>query len=68
MLPVSIEEQIICYADKFFSKSHHHQAKQNSIEDIIKHLKPYGQDKIEKFKSWVALFEAQWPPEKNKSD
>ena len=59
MLPVSIEEQIICYADKFFSKNGNGRSKNGpkSIEDILESLEPYGQDKVERFRTWVRMFE-----------
>ncbi len=57
MLPISIEEQIICYADKFFSKAGNLVVKKKSVEDIKQSLKPYGHDKVMKFQSWVDLFE-----------
>ncbi|CAB1063753.1 HDIG domain protein [Olavius sp. associated proteobacterium Delta 1] len=59
MVPVSIEEQITCYADKFFSKNGNGQ-KQNrekSIEQILLSLQPYGQEKVEQFRTWVKMFE-----------
>lgn len=60
MLPVSIEEQIICYADKFFSKNGSGQRKnrEKSIEQILQNLQPYGQKKVEQFQTWVNMFEA----------
>ena len=60
MIPISIEEQIICYADKFFSKNGNGQRQNGtkSIEHIIESLQPYGQDKVERFKRWVEMFEA----------
>ena len=58
MLPVTIEEQIICYADKFFSKNGNGtKPKAKSIDAIISNLKPYGPDKIKRFQSWVDVFE-----------
>ncbi len=56
MLPVSLEEQIICYADKFFSKSSGDIDKAKSLDQIINSLKPYGKDKVERFKAWAKLF------------
>ena len=56
MLPVSIEEQIICFADKFFSKNCDSLKKEKSVEDIKQYLKPYGLEKVKKFQSWVDLF------------
>ena len=53
MLPLSLEEQIICYADKFFSKSI---ADELSIAQIKQKLKVYGQDQIRRFDAWVELF------------
>lgn len=58
MVPVSIEEQIICYADKFFSKNGNGQ-KQNvekPVEHIIQTLVPYGPDKVDRFQKWVEMF------------
>ncbi len=57
MLPVSIEEQIICFADKFFSKNWDSLKKEKSVEDIKQYLKPYGLDKVRRFQLWVELFE-----------
>ena len=58
MVPVTIEEQLICYADKFFSKNDNGQ-KQNGekpVEHIIQTLVPYGQDKVDRFKKWVEMY------------
>ena len=60
MLPVSIEEQIICYADEFFSKNGNGQ-KQNgekSVDQIIQSLMRYGPDKADRFQKWVEMFSA----------
>jgi uncharacterized protein len=56
MLPVSIEEQIICFADKFFSKTGTTTVTENSVDDIIRNLETFGDDKAAKFKSWANLF------------
>lgn len=58
MLPVSIEEQIICYADKFFSKNSSAVPREKSLDEITRGLARYGIDKVEKFMQWSALFEA----------
>ena len=60
MVPVSIEEQNICYADKFFSKNGNSQSnsEEKSIDQILRSLEPYGQDKVDRFRTWVDLFEA----------
>ncbi|MCP4747405.1 MAG: phosphohydrolase [Desulfobacteraceae bacterium] len=54
MQPVSIEEQIICYADKFYSKSSG--TKQLSIKTIVAELIPFGRDKVCRFLSWHERF------------
>lgn len=54
MRPVSIEEQIICFADKFFSKSG--SQKEKSVEKIIKGLDKYGIDSVNQFTCWCSIF------------
>lgn len=55
MIPVSIEEQIICYADKFFSKSN--LSEPHSIESIQKELSRHGEEQITIFNKWHEMFE-----------
>lgn len=60
MVPLTIEEQIICYADKFFSKNGNGQ-KQNGekpVKHIIQNLMPYGLEKVDRFQKWVEMFGA----------
>ena len=57
MVPVSVEEQIICFADKFFSKNGHTDVHEKSVEEILKTLRPYGPEKVACFQSWVQLFQ-----------
>ncbi len=60
MLPVSIEERIICYADKFFSKNGcKGTPREKSIQEILATLASYGEDKMSRFQSWVELFEGK---------
>jgi uncharacterized protein len=56
MRPVTVEEQIICYADKFFSKNGSSATREKSVAEIAAGLRPYGADKEERFMGWVALF------------
>ena len=56
MLPMSIEEQIICYADKFFSKNGNGSSREKSRAEIVESLSGYGADKVERFMGWVELF------------
>ncbi len=55
MLPISIEEQIVCYADKFFSKTRPDREK--TLEQAQKSLEKFGTEGTERFKKWVTLFE-----------
>ncbi|MDL2322815.1 HDIG domain-containing protein [Bacteroidales bacterium OttesenSCG-928-A17] len=54
MLPVSLEEQLICFADKFYSKTKLH--KEKPIEKIRKSLSKYGENSVERFDGWCKLF------------
>jgi len=58
MIPISIEEQILCYADKFFSKNGTSPPAEKTIAEIIDDLSPYGPDKVRRFESWVKKFAA----------
>ena len=57
MLPVSIEEQIICYADKFFSKLPERAACEYSADEILRRLKKFGPDKADRFQQWTKMFD-----------
>lgn len=54
MLPISLEEKVICYADKFFSKSKLHSP--TSIESIRTMLGHHGPENIVIFDAWHRLF------------
>ena len=54
MVPVSMEEQVICFADKFFSKTHLDREK--SVEKARRCLTSYGEDGVIRFKHWCECF------------
>ena len=54
MTPVSLEEQIICFADKFFSKSKLDHEK--GIEKARKSVARYGEEGGKRFDYWCELF------------
>lgn len=54
MVPVSLEEQVICFADKFFSKTHLDREK--SVEKARRSLERYGQEGLDRFDRWCELF------------
>ena len=53
-LPETIEEKVICYADKFFSKSHLDEEK--TIEQAIASLSKFGEEGVARFREWVKMF------------
>ena len=57
MIPVSIEEQIVCYADKFFSKNGNGRPAEKTIAEIIDGLSPHGPEKVRRFETWAKIFE-----------
>ena len=54
MVPVSMEEKIICFADKFYSKSH--PGKEKSIKKIRRNLAKHGEQQVAIFDEWCKLF------------
>ncbi len=58
MVPQTMEEKIICYADKFFSKNGG-VPREKSLEEVIASLARWGSDKVERFLSWHRVFETR---------
>lgn len=56
MTPQSIEEKIICYADKFYSKKPRYLNNPKPMEKIRKKISKYGPDKIKVFEGFVGMF------------
>lgn len=54
MVPVSIEEQIVCFADKFYSKTK--LDKEKTVEKARKSLERYGEAGLKRFDRWCELF------------
>lgn len=54
-LPETIEEKLICYSDKFFSKTHLDY--ERTVEEAEHSLVKFGEDGIGRFREWVKLFE-----------
>ena len=53
--PETLEEQLVCYADKFFSKSHPDRVL--SVADAARSLEKFGHEGVEKFLEWAKKFE-----------
>lgn len=54
-LPETMEEKVICYADKFFSKTH--LDRERTVEEALNSLVKRDSKGIERFKEWVKMFE-----------
>lgn len=54
--PETIEEQLVCYADKFYSKSH--LGREKTPAKVLKSLAKYGEAGVERFRGWMNMFEA----------
>ena len=54
--PISLEEKIVCYADKFYSKTHIGEEK--SLDKIKHQLWKHGQDSILRWEALVAVMES----------
>ncbi len=54
-LPETLEEQLVCYADKFYSKTHPEREK--SYERAEASLAKFGEEGLERFREWKLIFE-----------
>jgi len=54
-LPETIAEQVICYADKFYSKSPLEREK--TVEQAARSLAKFGSEGVERFRKWAQMFE-----------
>ena len=53
--PETLEEKLICYADKFFSKTR--LENQKTVEQAEKSLAKFGDEGVSRFREWHQLFE-----------
>lgn len=56
MMPFTVEEKILCYADKFFSKSGKNLTQPKKLKKIYNNLIRYGEDKIRRFDEFIGMF------------
>lgn len=54
MCPVSLEEKLVCFADKFYSKSNPDCEK--PLDKVRKSVARYGEDSLRRFEEMAALF------------
>ncbi len=55
MVPISIEEQIVCYADKFYSKSGN-PLERKSAKQVEQSLARFGEESVNRFIAWQESF------------
>ena len=53
--PQEMEEQVVCYADKFYSKSHPDRVL--TVSETAQSLERFGHEGVEKFLAWAEMFE-----------
>lgn len=54
-LPVTLEEQLICFADKFYSKTKFLE-QSRSLEQVVESMKKISDESVEKVKMWAKMF------------
>jgi uncharacterized protein len=54
MIPQSLEEQLVCFADKFFSKTR--PGEEKTVEQVRAELSPFGKEAVERLEKWCHLF------------
>jgi uncharacterized protein len=54
-IPETLEEQLVCYADKFYSKSRPERVL--TVVETAQSLEKFGHEGVEKFLAWSRLFE-----------
>ena len=55
LCPVTLEEQLICYADKFFSKTR--LDSEDSYRRVEKKMQKWGDESVEQLRQWKKKFE-----------
>ena len=55
MLPISMEEKLICYADKFFSKSGN-LTEEKPLEKVTRQMAAFGEDSLARFLQLHQMF------------
>lgn len=53
-MPETLEEQLICYADKFFSKTK--LDKEKTVKEAEKSLAKFGKEGVKRFHKWSKIF------------
>lgn len=57
MCPKTLSEQIICFADLFYSKKPGRLDERKTVAQVRKKLLPFGQEKVAVFDAWLTRFD-----------
>lgn len=55
-VPESVEEQIICFADKFYSKGGGQLYREKPVQEIRKTMLKFGKKNVSRFDEWCEIF------------
>ena len=61
LIPKSLLEKLICYADKFYSKSGDLK-KEKNLNDVIEQMKKFGPESLQRFLEMNSLFNSNFAP------
>ena len=61
MCPQSLSEQIICFADLFYSKKPGRLGERKTSQQVRKKLFPFGEEKVAVFDAWLTQFKWSEP-------
>ena len=53
--PEALEEQVVCYADKFYSKTH--PESERTVVEAAQSLEKFGPEGVSRFLGWAKMFE-----------
>jgi len=56
MLPVTIEEKIICFADCFYGKNPRHLREEKSIENVVQSASKWGKESLHRLQEFRRIF------------
>jgi len=56
MYPISLPEQIVCFADLFYSKNPAKLTHKKTLDQVRKNLLPFGDEKLQVFDGWMRRF------------
>lgn len=56
-IPLTIEEQLVCYADNFYSKSN--PDKEKTVDDVLRSMQKFGPEQTARFTAMLHRFESK---------